>query len=83
MISASGSQDRLAQADLLVVDAAEGHHRRAGALRAEAGERLRVAAFAERGDRQHFGGRHHALAAAAVDAHLEHGYFYPRRADAD
>ena len=72
MISASGSQDRLAQPDLPVVDAAERDHRRAGALRAEAGEGLRVPALAERGDRQHFRGRHHALAAAAVNPDLEH-----------
>ena len=67
-----GLQDRLAQADLLVVDAAERDHRRAGALRAEAREGLRVAAFAERRDRQHFRRGHHALAAAAVNADLEH-----------
>ena len=67
-----GLGDRLARADLLVVDPAEGHHRRAGALGAEARERLRVAALDERGDREHLGGGHDALAAAAVNAHLEH-----------
>jgi hypothetical protein len=43
-----GREDRLAQADRVVVDAAEGHHRRAGALGAEAREGLRVAALRRR-----------------------------------
>src|SRR5881394_2212021 len=42
-----GRQDRLAQADLVIVDAAESHHRRAGALGAEARKRLRMAALLE------------------------------------
>jgi hypothetical protein len=72
-ISASGSQHRLAQADRLVVDAAEGHHGRAGALGAEAREGLGVAALEERRHRQHLGARHDALAATAVNADLEQG----------
>ena len=67
-----GLGDRLARADRAVVDAAEGDDRRAGALRAEARERLRVAALVEGGDREQLGGRDDALAAAPVDAHLEH-----------
>ena len=72
MISASGCQHRLAQADLLVVDAAERHDRRTHAFRAEAGKRLRVASLEKRGDRQHFGAGHDALAATAVNSNLEH-----------
>ena len=64
--------DRLAQPDLGVVDAAERDDRGAGALRAEARERLRVPALGERRDRQQLGGGDDALAAASVDAHLEH-----------
>ena len=45
---------------------------RAGALGAEARERLRVAALDERRDREQLGRGDDALAAAAVDAHLEH-----------
>ena len=67
-----GREDRLAQADLVIVDAAEGDHRRAGALRAEARKRLRMAALLERGDRQHLGGGDDALAAAAVNSDLQH-----------
>ena len=47
-------------------------HRRAGALGAEGREGLRVAALDEGGDREHLGRGDHALAAAPVDAHLEH-----------
>ncbi len=47
-------------------------HRRARALRAEARERLRVAALVEGREREQLGGRHDALTAAAVDADLEH-----------
>ena len=47
-------EDRLAQPDLLVGDAAEGDDRRADALGAETRERLGVAAFEKGGDRQHF-----------------------------
>ena len=50
MISASGLGDRLVRADRAVVDAAERDDRRARALRAEARERLRVAALEERRD---------------------------------
>ena len=46
--------------------------RRAGALRAERRERLRVPALEERRDREQLGGRDDALAAAPVDANLEH-----------
>ena len=67
-----GLDDRLADADRPLVDAAERDDRGAGALGAEARERLRVAAVAERRDGQQLGGRHHALTAASVDADLEH-----------
>ena len=66
-----GLQDRLAQPDLLVVDPAERDDRRARALRAEARKRLGMLAFEERGDRQQLGGGHDALAATAVNAHLD------------
>ena len=64
--------DRLAHADRPVVDAAERDDRRAGALRAEGRERLRVPALGERRDREQLGGGDDALAAAPVDAYLEH-----------
>ena len=64
--------DRLARADRLVVDAAERHHRRAHPLRAEARERLGVPALEERGRREQLGRGDDALAAAAVEPHLEH-----------
>src|SRR5271165_2225420 len=64
--------DRLARADLVVVDATEGHDGGASALRAEAGKRLRVAALMEGRERQQLGRGDDALAAAAVDAYLEH-----------
>jgi hypothetical protein len=64
--------DRLAQADLAVVDAAERDDRCAGALRAEARERLRVATLREGGDREELGGGDDALAAAAVKPDLQH-----------
>src|SRR5215207_8860412 len=67
-----GLHDGLADADLPVVDAAERHDRRTGALRAEARERLRVALLEERGEREQLGRRDDALAAAAVDADCEH-----------
>ncbi len=67
-----GRQDRLAQADLLVVDAAERHHGRTHAFRAEARKRLRVTTFEKRGDREHLGARHDALTSAAVNPDLEH-----------
>jgi hypothetical protein len=68
-----GREDGLAQADLMVVDAAVGHHRRTGAFRPETGKGLRMPALLERSQRQHFGGRDHPLAAAAMDADLQHG----------
>ena len=67
-----GLDDRFAHADLAIVDAAEGDHRRADALGAEAREGLRVAALVERGDRQHLRRGDDTLAAAAVDAYLKH-----------
>src|SRR3954447_2072162 len=67
-----GTRDRLVAPDRAVVDPAERDDRRAGALGAEARERLRVAAFEEGGDRQKLGGRDDALAAAPVDADLKH-----------
>ena len=71
-----GLEDRLADADLLVIDPAERDDGRAGALRAEARERLGVLPLAERGDREHLRGGHYALAAAPVDAYLEHARQY-------
>lgn len=47
--------------------------------RAEAPERLGVAALDERGDRRHLGRGHDALAAAAVDAYLELVWTIPAR----
>jgi hypothetical protein len=67
-----GRHHRLAQADLAVGDAAEGHHRRPHPFRAEAGEGLRMLAFEEGGDGEHFRGGNDALPAASVDANLEH-----------
>src|SRR5712691_725884 len=56
--------DRLAGPYRLVVDPAEGHHRRAHPFRPEAGERLRVLTLAEGGDRQQLRRRHRPLHAA-------------------
>jgi hypothetical protein len=67
-----GINDRLAGADLAVVDAAEGHHRRARALGPEEREGLSVEAIAEGGDGQELGGGHDPLAAPAVKANLVH-----------
>jgi hypothetical protein len=64
--------DRFAQPDFAVGDAAERYHRRTGAFGAETGEGLRMMAFAEGRHRQHFCGGDHALAAAAMNSHLEH-----------
>ena len=58
--------------DRTIVDAAEGHHGRAGALGAEDGKGLGVATVAERRDGQQLGRRHDPLAAAAVKANLVH-----------
>jgi hypothetical protein len=66
-----GLQHRLADADLLIVDAAERHDRRAHPFRSEAGKRLGVFPFEKRGNRQHFGAGNHTLAAAPVNAALE------------
>ena len=63
--------DRFAGPDRRVAEAAEGDDGGAGALRAEARERLGVAALVEGGDREQLGGGDHSLAAAAMDAHLE------------
>ena len=41
-------------------------------------EDLRVPALFEGGDRQHLGRRHHALAAAAVNADLQHQWITSR-----
>lgn len=67
-----GLHDRLAQPDLLVVDTAIRHHRRAGALGTETGEGLRMPAFVKCSNRQQLRRRHHTLAAAAMHANLEH-----------
>ena len=66
-----------AKPDLLVVDAAERNDRRAHAFRAETRKRLRVLAFKKGGDGQQFGRGYDALAAAPVNANLEH--HFPRR----
>jgi len=67
-----GLGDRLTRADLAVVDAAERHHRRAGPLRPEARESLRVPAFQEGGDGQQLRARDNSLAAAAVQPPATH-----------
>ena len=67
-----GRHDGFAQADLLVVDAAKGHHRGARALGAKAGKGLRVSALLKGGQRQHFGRGHHPLTAAPMDTDLQH-----------
>jgi hypothetical protein len=75
--------DRLPQPDRVVVDAAEGDDRSAGAFGPEAWERLRVKAVDECGHRQQLGRRDDALAATAVDAdgeHVEHVRRCRRRA---
>ncbi len=66
--------DRLTGADRPVVDPAERHDRRAHPLRTETRERLRPPVLAERGGREQLGGGHNALAPAAVESHLEHGW---------
>ena len=71
-----GLGDRLPNPDRPLVDAAEGDHRRPGALGAEGWKGLRVAALDERRNRKQFGGRDHALTASAVYAHLEHFVFW-------
>ena len=67
-----GLQHRLAQTNLLVVDAAERHHRRAHAFRTEAGKRLRVTPLEKCGDRKHLGAGDDALSATAMNSYLEH-----------
>jgi hypothetical protein len=67
-----GFHHRLAQPDLLVVDAAERHHRRAHPFRAEARERLCVPPFEEGGDGKELGAGYHPLPATPVDADLIH-----------
>ena len=67
-----GLDDRLTQANRLVGEAAERDDRRAGPLRPEHGEGLRVPVLEERGDRQQLGGGDDALTAAPVNSHLEH-----------
>src|ERR1043165_9097239 len=67
-----GLENRFAQPDFLVVDAAERHDRRPGALGAETRKGLRVTLFDEGRDRQQLRGGHHALATAAVETNLKH-----------
>jgi hypothetical protein len=72
MMMASGCHDRLAQADLLVGDAAEGHHRGAGALGTETGEGLRVMPSSKAAIDSISAAGDDALAAPAVNTNLEH-----------
>ena len=65
-------EDRLAQSDFLLVDAAERHHWGAGALGTEARECLGVFTLDKRRDREKLGCGDDALAAPSVDADLEH-----------
>ena len=64
--------DRLAQTDRCIANAAESHHRRAHALRAEAREGLRMTTFEERGDREHLGAGYDALTAPPMNPYLQH-----------
>ena len=61
----------LAKANFPVVDAAVGDHRRAHPFGTEAWKCLGMPALAKGGDGQHFGGRHHALPAPAMDPNLK------------
>ena len=70
-----GLQHRLAQANFLVVDAAERHDGRTHAFGAEAGKRLCVTPLEKCGNRQHFGAGYDTLAASAVNSNLEHRAF--------
>ena len=70
-----GLEHGLAKADLIGGETGEGRHGRAGALRAEAREGLRVVAFHEARKREHLGGGDDALASAAMNADLEHCCF--------
>ena len=63
-----GSRTRMTR----VVDAAERDDRGAGPLGAEGRERLRLASLEERRHREQLGRRDDALAAAPMDANLEH-----------
>ena len=65
-----GREHRIARPDRLVVDPAEGHHRRPGPLRPEARHRLRVTALLERRDGQHLRRRDDPLPPAPVNPHL-------------
>ena len=67
-----GLGDRLARADRTLVDATERHHRRARPLGAKAREGLRMAPLDECRNRQQLSRRDDTLAAAPVDADLEH-----------
>ena len=67
-----GLHDWLARADLLVIESTKGHDRRAHPLRSETREGLCVASLGERSDREEFSGGHDALAAAPMEANLEH-----------
>ncbi len=74
--------DRLARADIRVVQAAKGHDRRAHALGVEAREGLGVLALQERRHQEHLRGADHALPVAPVDADLEHACPASRRVPA-
>jgi hypothetical protein len=63
-----GSRRRIS----LSLDAAVSHHRRACALRTEAGKSLRVAATEEGRDGQHLCPRHNTLATATMNSYLKH-----------
>ena len=64
--------NRFAQADFLVVQAAERDHRRAHAFRPETRKGLGVLALDEGRDRHQLGGGDNALPASAVNSYLEH-----------
>ena len=65
------------QTNRLLIDSAERHDRRTGALGAEAGKCLRKLSFEEGRHRKQLRRSHHALASAAVNSNLEH-YGAPR-----
>ncbi len=69
-----GCHDRLAGADWQVIDATERDHWRAHPFGSEARERLRVTTLGKCRHGQHLGCGHDALATAAVETDLKHGF---------